>query len=339
MKSRHHVTRVAGVCDRWCREQRVYDRILPAAFLGGILLFLLYFVTLAPPIDFPSATLVRIPQGMNTAAVGMLLKQKHIVNSVLLFEAAERLYGSDKTLIAGEYFFPAPQGLLTVARRLAEGDHELTPVRVTVPEGANSKEIAQLLAQKVPDFDVDTFLNQAAPKEGQLFPDTYFILPGEDASLVLSAFINNFKLHTQTPQVQEAVQKFGKPLNDVLTMASLLEKEAPNTKDRQIIAGILWRRIALGMPLQVDAVFPYIIGVNSLQLTSAQLKTDSPYNTYLHKGLPPGPIANPSLDAIMAAVQPTKTNYLYYLSDLHGVMHYCVTYTCQKANAAKYLGT
>jgi len=88
-----------------------------------------------------------------------------------------------------------------------------------------------------------------------------------------------------------------------------------------MIAGILWHRISIGMALQVDAVFPYIIGVNSLQLTKTQLQNDSPYNTYTNKGLPPGPIANPSIDSILDAVTPTKSNYLFYLSDLHGVMH------------------
>jgi len=121
-------------------------------------------------------------------------------------------------------------------------------------------------------------------------------------------------------------------------MASILEKEGATTKDREMISGILWKRISIGMKLQVDAVFPYIIGVNSLQLTKAQLQTDSPYNTYTHAGLPPGPISNPSMDSIMAAITPTKSNYLFYLSDLHSVMHYCANYACQQANAAKYLG-
>jgi UPF0755 protein len=145
-------------------------------------------------------------------------------------------------------------------------------------------------------------------------------------------------LHIQEQQTSAAITAFGKPQSQIIIMASILEKEAPDTKDREIISGILWKRISIGMPLQVDSVFPYIIGVNSLQLTKADLATTSPYNTYLYKGLPPGPISNPSLDAILAAAQPTKTNYLYYLSDLKGNMHYCATYACQLANQRKYLG-
>lgn len=335
---RRHIVRSARACDEWCREAQMYNQVLPTAFLGGVLMFLLYLVTIAAPLDFPSASLVKIPQGMGVAQAAELLKERRIIHSTLVFEAANRLATGNHAIIAGEYFFPGPQNVFTVARRLARGDHELVPIKVRIPEGATAKEISQLLAQDIPDFDSKTFFDTAVPKEGTLFPDTYFFMPGEDADLVLTALENNFKLHVDDQTVATALEKSGKSLDELIVMASILEKEASNSKDRQIISGILWKRISLGMPLQVDAVFPYIIGVNSLQLTKTQLQTDSPYNTYLHKGLPPGPISNPSVDALLAAALPTKTSYLYYLSDLHGTMHYCATYACQQANARKYLG-
>ena len=338
MKLHHHIIRTAQKCDAWCREAEIYNRILPLSFLAGVLLFLVYFLTIAAPLSFPSASLFKVSEGESITAVAGQLKAKGVIHSTLLFEVVERLSGANEEVIAGEYFFPGPENIFTVALRLAEGDHELTPIKVTVPEGATAKEISELLAEKIPDFDAAGFLALAQPKEGTLFPDTYFFLPGEDADLVLSAFENNFNLHIQEQQTAAAIAAFGKPQSQDIIMASILEKEAPDTKDREIISGILWKRIAIGMPLQVDSVFPYIIGVNSLQLTKADLATTSPYNTYINKGLPPGPISNPSLDAILAAVQPTKTNYLYYLSDLHGNMHYCATYVCQEANQRKYLG-
>lgn len=334
----HRVRRRAARVNEWASEAQLYDRILPTAFLGGVLLFLVYMLTFAAPLDFPSASLLKVPQGMSVGDVAKLLKEKHLIHSTLLFEAASRLQPGETKVIAGEYFFPGPQDLFTVASRLARGDHELIPIKVRIPEGATAKQITQLLQQDIPDFEVDAFYAAAQPKEGRLFPDTYFFLPGEDVDLVLTALENNFQQHITEAEVAAAIEKFGKPLSDVLVMASLLEKEGSNTEDRRIISGVLWHRIALGMPLQVDAVFPYIIGVNSLQLTKDQLQTDSPYNTYTHKGLPPGPIANPSVDSILAAVTPTKSNYLYYLSDLHSQMHYCATYSCQLDNAAKYLG-
>jgi len=334
---KHHIIRSKDVCNEWCREARMYDRILPAAFLGGILLFLIYFVTIAAPLNFPSASLLKIPEGSTVAQAAQILKEKHIIHSVRIFELVERIYGSGNTIISGEYFFPGPESVFTVAKRLAHGDRELVPVRVRIPEGATSMQISELLAEKVPDFDDTTFLTLAKPQEGRLFPDTYLFLPGEDPSLVLSSMMDNFDQHIAASTTADAIAKFGKSQNDILTMASILEREGATTKDREMISGILWHRIAIGMKLQVDAVFPYIIGVNSFQLTKADLLTDSPYNTYLYKGLPPGPISNPSLDSILAAVQPTKTNDLYYLSDLQGNMHFCATYTCQLANQKKYL--
>jgi UPF0755 protein len=322
------------------QEWRVYDRILPAAFLAGILVFLIYFVTVAPPTNFPTASLVPVPVGDTVPQVAQLLKSKHIIRSAYLFETALYLrYGSKAHVLGGEYFFPSPQNLIEEARRLADGDYELVPVRVTIPEGANTRQMGALFAEKIPDFDEPDFLTESASKEGYLFPDTYFFLPGESPDDVIQAMETDFTKQVSQPQVQAQLVAFGKPLSDIITMASILEREAPDTKDRRIIAGILWKRITIGMPLQVDAVFPYIININSLQLTKSELQTNSPYNTYTNKGLPPGPIASPGLDAILAAVNPTKTNYLYYLSDLKGNMHYCPTYACQLANQRKYLGS
>jgi UPF0755 protein len=121
-------------------------------------------------------------------------------------------------------------------------------------------------------------------------------------------------------------------------MASLVEEEARTLETRRTIAGILWKRLKLGMPLQVDAVFPYIIGKNTYELSIGDLALDSPYNTYKYAGLPPAPITNPGLDAMLAAVTPTDSPYLYYLSDRNGKMHYARTHDGHLANKAAYLG-
>ena len=337
IRARDHVLRTAGTCNEFCRRWRMYDRLLPSAFLFGVLCFLLYYVTIAPPITFPSAALIKVNQNESIDTVAAQLKERHLIHSVFLFELSARLFGARKTIVAGEYFFAGPENVVIIGRRLARGDYELVPVRVTIPEGSNSSQMTDLLSQKVPDFDTVAFLAGAHSKEGYLFPDTYFFLPGEDPAVVLQTLEKNFEDHIAQPDVANALAQFDKQLSDVVTMASLVEKEAATLKDRRVIAGILWHRIALGMPLQVDAVFPYIIGKNSLQLTHADLKTESPYNTYTNKGLPPGPIDNPSIDSILAAATPIKTNYLYYLSDLNGNFHYCATYSCQAANQKKYL--
>ncbi len=315
----------------------MYDRLLPTAFLLGVLVFLLYFVVAAPPFDFPSATLVKVSKNETLDEVAINLKKKHIIRSPFIFKLVARVYGSKEAAVKGEYFFPGPQTVFTIGRRLAHGDFELVPVRVTLPEGSSVAEMAKILTQKIADFDTETFLKIAQEKEGYLFPDTYFFLPGQEPESVFEVLRNNFDNHIAEVKVQEALLKFNKPLNEIVIMASLLEKEASDFEDKRIIAGILWKRISIHMPLQVDAVFPYIIGKNSFDLTRADLKTDSPYNTYTHKGLPIGPITNPGIESILAALTPVKTNYLYYLSDLDSKFHFSTTYKQQLANQKKYL--
>lgn len=335
-RARAHITRAIENYGDRVAAGRFYERLLPAAFLFGVLIFLLYFLTAAAPLNFPGASLVKITADESPQDVAYVLKERGIIRSGYLFELGLKLYGHSK-VIPGEYFFPSAQDIFTVSRRLARGDFELTPIRITIPEGVDSFEIGDLLGQKLPDFDTEWFVEDAQPNEGYLFPDTYFFLPGENPDTLITALETNFKKHIDDPGVAGSIKKFGKPLGDIVTMASLLEREAPDMHDRQIIAGILWHRLALGMPLQVDAVFPYIIGKNSFNLTRADLKTNSPYNTYTNKGLPPGPIANPGIAAIMAAITPIQTNYLYYLSDLQGNFHYSVTYAQQLVNQRRYL--
>lgn len=331
------VLSTTNICDEWCRVWRIYDRLLPTAFLLGILLFLLYFVTLAPPLNFPGASLVKVEKGETITSVAQTLKAKHLIRSTALFILIAKLYGSHGRIVDGEYFFPSAENVLEVGRRLAHGDFELVPIKVTIPEGSTTYQIANILTKKIPDFDKQGFLEASQSKEGYLFPDTYFFVPGEEPILIVTTFENNFKKKLDDASTTAQLQKSGKTLRDVITMASLLEKEANDTESRRIIAGILWHRIRIGMALQVDAVFPYIIGKNSFNLTKADLKIDSPYNTYTNKGLPPGAIANPGLDSILATLNPIPTNYLFYLSDLHGTFHYSKTYPEQLANQRLYL--
>ncbi len=337
VRAKAHIMRTAGVCDEWCRSWRFYDRLLPTAFLFGVLVFLIYYLTIAPPIDFEGATLVKVPRNQSLESTALELERQHVIRSPQIFIYMARAYGAATSTVQGEYFFPSAQSVLTVARRMSRGDFELIPIKVTIPEGVSTRLMANILNKKIPDFDKQGFLDAATPKEGYLFPDTYFFVPGEDPLEIVSALESNFKRKLNDPIIFSAIATSGMPISDIITMASLLEKEANDYHSRQVIAGILWKRIAIHMPLQVDAVFPYIIGKNSLQLTHADLRTVSPYNTYINKGLPPGPIANPGLDSILAAVTPIQSKYLFYLSDLQGNFHYSVTYPEHLANQRLYL--
>ncbi|HEV8677630.1 MAG TPA: endolytic transglycosylase MltG [Candidatus Paceibacterota bacterium] len=324
--------RVPRYLKRHKRARQALEGVLLLVFAGMIG----YSFLLAAPASFPEQTLVAVKKGATLEEVASDLKQQGVIGSATLFELVARIFKGG-VVVAGEYALTSPQNVLTMASRITSGDFELVPVKVRVEEGMSAEDITALLKKSVPGFDASGFYALAAPEEGKLYPDTYFILPGEEPALVVFAMTSDFNQHIREVEVASAIAAFGKPLPQVLTMASILEKEAATTQDRRIIAGILWHRIDIGMKLQVDATFSYINGKNSFTLTKADLATDSPYNTYLYKGLPPGPIGSPSIDAIMAAVTPVETSYLYYLSDLNGTVHYSTTYDQHLNKKEQYL--
>jgi cell division protein YceG involved in septum cleavage len=223
-RAKAHITKVAGYCDEWCQRWRFYDRLLPTAFLAGILCFLVYFMTVAPPLNFPGASLLKVEKTDTLDTVAQKLKAKGLIHSDYMFELTAKLYGASASVVPGEYFFPGPQSVITVGRRLARGDYELIPVRVTIPEGTNTFQMANILASNIPDFDKQAFVDDSQAKEGYLFPDTYFFLPGQDPLTVITTLEDNFKRHISDPSVQQQITASGRTLTDIVTMASLSRK-------------------------------------------------------------------------------------------------------------------
>lgn len=306
------------------QTHRTFLRVIPLMVLVGVLLGSLWVALVAAPHSFSAPRIVKIEEGVGVREAANMLKANNVIRRADIFVVATLALGGETKLIAGDYYFAGPQNALTIASRMTRGDYELDPVRVTLPEGATVRDMALLLSQKLVYFDSQSFIALADGKEGYLFPDTYYFLPTASADLIVRTLENNF--YRRTEGLQASIESSGHTLHDIVTMASLLEEEARTLPTRKMISGILWKRIALGMKLQVDAVFPYIIGKNTFQVTKKDLMVDSPYNTYLHKGLPIGPISNPGLSALEAAVKPTPSTYLFYLADMQGVTHYSKTY-------------
>ncbi len=312
-------------------------RTLIVIVVAGALAILSYLYAIRPPDDFPTDDLVSVDSGMPLSQIAQSLYEQKVIRSPFAFEVFVRILGRERGVQAGDYIFNEPKDSWTVAKAISIGAFGLEPRRVRIPEGATTREMATILSASLPRFDADAFLLEARPQEGYLFPDTYFFLPNADEKTVVQAMRQNFD--TQIESLQPQIDASGHSLSDIVIMASIIEREARNPTDRRLISGVLWNRIKKGMPLQVDATFLYTIGKNTFQLTTADLKTDNPYNTYTNKGLPPGPIGSPSLDALEAAATPTPNDYLYYLADKNGVTHYSKTYAQHLANKAKYLGT
>lgn len=318
----------------WYDERDLIEKIgiNIVAWCGVIwILFLNFF---APLPGVTTGVYIKIEEGMPLQEIAATLEERGVVRSGFLVKALGKVLGDERHIPAGEYYFSRRDNLVWVTLRIISGDFETSAVRITIPEGTSDDGISKILLQKLPEFNRRAFLDGA--REGHMFPDTYFFRPGQSTEAVLSVFENNFRV--QLLKAQKQITASGHTQEEILTMASLLEKEAPDLESRRMIAGILWHRIAIGMPLQVDAVFPYIIGKNTFELTRQDLQIDSPYNTYKYGGLPPGPITNPGLDSIIAAATPIKSSYIFYLSDKDGNFHYAVSYAQHMANRAKYIG-
>jgi UPF0755 protein len=242
---------------------------------------------------------------------------------------------SDKTINKGEYYFEKPVSVVGVALRISGRDFGIDRKKITFPEGFTNKQIAMRLDKELSDFDSNLFLELAKDSEGYLFPDTYNFFPWSTPEVVLTTLKKTFEQKTES--LNEEISKSKRSLKEIIIMASLIEKEARGEEDRFIISGILWKRIEKGIPLQVDAPFLYILGKESSELTISDLSTNSPFNTYRYKGLPPAPIGNPGLESIKASLRPTTSPYLYYLHDKNGNIYYAKTYDEHKQNIKKYL--
>ena len=318
--------------ERW--KKHTNRRTILILIIAGGLFAYLYLYAIQPPDSFPLNELVSVPSGESVTAIGQTLQADGVIRSPLMFRIFITLLGAQRDVHAGDYVFKEPLAVFSLARALALGLNGLEPVSIRIPEGATVKQMAVIYDRDLLGFNADDFTSKALPQEGYLFPDTYNFLPNATPAMVIDAMRNNFdeKIATIQPQIASSTHS----LSDTVIMASILEREAYNTADRKMIAGVLWNRIAHGMPLQVDATFAYTLGKGTFQLTMKDLTTPSPYNTYTHKGLPPTPIGSPSLDSILAAVNPTPNKYVYFLADKHGVTHYCKDYACQLANKARY---
>ena len=215
--------------------------------------------------------------------------------------------------------------------------NEVVPVkllRVTIPEGFNVRQIGERL-EEAGLFPAEDFIKLAQRKEGFLFPDTYEFYGHAKPEDVISKMKENFD-RKLSPYLPEA-EREGKTLHEIIIMASLLEEEAKTTEDKKIVAGILWKRLGSGAALRVDATLTYVTGRASHELTDADLKLNSPYNTYRYPGLPLAPISNPGLETIDSALHPASSTYWFYLSDKDGKLHYARTFEEHKANRLKYL--
>ncbi len=321
------------------RSARFLRRTAPFWGMGfAVLLFLGawgYFGVYQPSAFFPVRTVVNIPQGATLVEIATMLEDAQVVRYGIAFTAFVLAEGGANRIQAGDYYFDNKLTLSEVADRLVSGNFGLTPVTVTIPEGATTYQMAEIFRTKLDRFDPVTFLALASEKEGYLFPDTYQFLPNATADTVIELMERTF--YERISELEADVASFGRPLHEIITMASLLEKEAYRLDHKRMIAGVLWKRLEIGMPLQVDAVFGFIKGTHTFSPRYSDLAVESPYNTYKYDGLPPGPISSPGLDSLKAAVQPIATDALFYLHGRDGKLYASRTYQEHLSKKRTYL--
>jgi UPF0755 protein len=325
-----------SIFEKTKQSARGNPRLLIAVGIVVLLLIIfIYLLFIDVPAGYPIHSVVGVESGTGLSQISELFAERKVVRSQTLLKLAVVLIGGQRGAISGDYFLPEKLGTFGIAKKLVFGKHGLQTVKVTIPEGTNVEEMAEIFDTSLPGFNKTEFVSLAKKQEGFLFPDTYFFLSNVSSKEIISTMRNNFD--KKIAPLNADITAFKQTLADVITMASYLEEEARLTETRQIVAGILWKRLLIGMPLQVDSTFQYINGKNSFNLTLDDLQIDSLYNTYKYKGLTPTPITNPGLDSIRAAITPKKTKYFYFLTDKNGNMHYAVDFDTHVMNKELYL--
>lgn len=281
---------------------------------------------------------IKIREGLSTAEIADRLAEKGVIGSSLKFRILARLRGYDDKLRPGSYSFTTDMSYEEVFAKLLTGEKKL--IKFTVPEGFGVKEIAERL-YNLELVNKEDFLQAAtnfAPydymrkrknvffaAEGFLFPDTYTVESDVEIDELLDLMSSTFDQKLK-PEMRIQAEKMGLSVYDLITLASLVEREVRYPEDRSVVAQVLLKRLKLNMPLQTDATLQYLMDAPKEEVSIADTQIDSPYNTYQHTGLPPGPIANPGMASIEAVLHPSETEYLYFVADRQGHNHYAYTY-------------
>lgn len=313
--------------------------LLVLILLGGLVGFGLYQSLSAPvsPGSQEQASFI-IERGAGVNRIAADLQKEGLIRNALVFKIITRQLNLSTRLQAGVYQLSPAMDAREIAQALTVGRDDTT---VTIREGLRREEIAAEFEKVLgtEQFDTQEFLRLTQGKEGYLYPSTYSIAKTTTTAEVVELLEQTFNQQIET--IAADIERSPYSLNQIITMASIVEREA--REDRAIVAGILWKRLEAGMPLQVDATLQYAKGYDQTRKTwwptplSVDKEINSPYNTYQNTGLPPAPIASPSLDAIEATVNYQESDYWFYLTDNQGHMRYGEDYDQHLQNINRYL--
>ena len=322
---------------RWLR----YLLAVPAAV--GVAAFLIFSF----PNSFdPSPGIITVSKGQSFSSLADSLQERGIILSSFTFRIAGRMLGVTQKMRVGKYSFASGVSNLQILRDIESGNSTVN-TSVPIPEGLRTRTIARILRKHI-GIDSARFMryyrdtsligiypHHAASLEGYLMPDTYSFFWQDDEKAVVQRMVTEFRTFF-VDSLQRRMRALGMDLNDVMTMASIVEGEAVVDEERPIIAGVYYNRLKKRMRLQADPTVLFVVADSTRRLSKNSLKVDSPYNTYLYYGLPPGPISNPGRLSILAALYPAQHNFLYFVADNNGHHRFARNYEEHQQNVRLY---
>lgn len=313
----------------------------------------LYRPVLDVPLDDATEMVFEIlpGQGLRTVARGMV--EAGLARNARIVEWYGRYRGYDTRLQAGRYQVSSAYAPADILKRIVQGDAVFEEITITIPEGWSLNDIEQYL-QELGLFETERFRDAVvmqpeyrnyeflAPLEddtildGYLFPETYRIFPESTPESLIHRMLSTFGRRI-TPELRREIASQGRTLHEVLTLASIVQKESAGPEEMPDIAGVFWHRLRIGMRLESDATVNYVLGTSRRQPYFADTEVEHPYNTYRNAGLPPGPIGNPGIEAILASIYPPDTEYLFFLHKLDNEIVLSRTFADHLAAKARYL--
>ena len=312
--------------------------------LVWIIVGLLYFQASRPMSDNTELQVFEVVPGMTLKRVSQELSRQNLIRSASAFQAIALIQDKQKLIMVGEYNVSPSMLPADILKRITSGKTVLHPV--TIPEGYRITEIADLLA-KQNLADKENFLQQtknmklvtgvsADSLEGYLFPETYHFGKFTAEATIVKKMVETFKERALKQKFLKRAREMGFSYHEIITLASLIEKETGKDSERKQISSVFHNRLKKNMRLQTDPTVIYAIKNFDGNIRKRDLKIDSLYNTYRHKGLPPGPIASPGLKAIVAALYPTKSSNLYFVSRQDGSHQFSATLNEHNRAVQKY---
>ncbi len=293
---------------------------------------------------------VHIPSGASAKRIAEILANEELIASRFMFRLAVKLTGAEQKLQAGHYLFNANMDPLEIVDHLRSGD--VTTERVVIPEGFEIRQIAAELERKGL-ADAQRFMELAADAslvfgenppidlpisslEGYLYPDTYHFSLGQTEEDLIGQMVDRF-VQVINSKIKDYLEQCELTLHEIVTLASIVEREIMVDWERPIVASVYLNRLAIDMPLQADPTVRYVTAEDRPRVLYRDLEIDSPYNTYRNYGLPPGPIASPGLRSILGVLEPAETDYLFFVSKRDGTHQFSETYE-QHLQARRSLG-